>query len=264
MSHHHHQSQCPGLQSPIRNRYFYGKLLDVYQLELEQNYFNRKRWLLNRFVTGYGVICGLDVKPAPQGNAVVVQPGLALDKCGREIIVCAPSKPIGIPSVPAAENENTPEQTVKKPHDSCDEDDAWKHLVLCYHECLTDPAPTLGDDCNPAQRCAPGAIRERYELRLEPGKAPEIRLQCSIPDVVPGTRIDYAMLACHVSQPCRDCPDDPCIALANIRLPGEDTPISEDNIDITVRPIIYTNDLLFEIIVGLLRDEQKAPRGGKP
>jgi len=47
-------------------------------------------------------------------------------------------------------------------------------------------------------------------------------------------------------------------------LPVEGTYVSEDDIDITVRPIVYTNDLLFEIIVGLLRNEQSAPRGGKP
>ena len=35
----------------VRNRYFYGKLLDVFHFELEQNYLNGKRWMLNRMVT---------------------------------------------------------------------------------------------------------------------------------------------------------------------------------------------------------------------
>jgi hypothetical protein len=43
------------LKVPVRNRYFYGKLLDVHQLEMEQEYFNAKRQLLNRLVTGPGV-----------------------------------------------------------------------------------------------------------------------------------------------------------------------------------------------------------------
>jgi hypothetical protein len=280
MSHHHHELQCLGLQSSVRNRYFYGKLLDVYQLELEQNYFNRKRWLLNRLVTGYGVICGLNVTPAEEGSAIIVQPGLALDKWGREIIVCEPSKPICLPCAPPSKGE--PEKadpmvstgepsaeveakpTGKKQSDRCDDNAAWNHIVLCYHECLTDPVPTLGDDCTAGQRCAPGAIRERYEIRVEPGKAPGIHLQCSIRDLVPGNRIDYAMLAYHVSQPCRDCADDPCITLANVRFPDDGGRLSDDDIDITVRPIVFTNDLLFEIIVGLLRDEHNAPRGAKP
>lgn len=261
MLHHQHETQCVGLHPPIRNRYFYGKLLDVYHLDLEQKYFSSKRSLINRLVTGYGVICGLNVMPAEEGNAVMVQPGVALDKWGREIIVSEPSKPISIPSVPAPpENSKQHEQT--KP-DSCDDDDAWVHIVLCYHECLTDPVPTQADDCSGEQRCAPGAIRERYEIAIEPGKAPAIHLRCAIPDLVSGDKIDYDVLARHISQPCRGCTDDPCITLANVRLPAEGGLLSEKDIDITVRPIVYTNDLLFEIIVGLLRDEQSTPRGGK-
>ena len=78
--------------APVRNRYFYGKLLDVFHFEMEQNYFNEKRWLLNRLISGYGVVCGLNVTLGPDGQSVVVSPGTALDKCGREIIVCQQSE----------------------------------------------------------------------------------------------------------------------------------------------------------------------------
>jgi hypothetical protein len=36
-----------------------------------------------------------------------------------------------------------------------------------------------------------------------------------------------------------------------------------DDIDITVRPIVYTNDLLFELILALMNEGQDYPRGGK-
>lgn len=71
-----------------RNNYFHGKVLSARDLTLEQRYFNEKRWLLNRMVLGWGVVCGLDV--ALEGGALVVQPGLALDCCGHEILVCEP------------------------------------------------------------------------------------------------------------------------------------------------------------------------------
>lgn len=45
------------LSTPTRNRYYYGKLLDAHHLELEQDYGNRKRWLLNRLSLGTGVLC---------------------------------------------------------------------------------------------------------------------------------------------------------------------------------------------------------------
>ena len=50
------------IKTPVRNRYFYGKLLDVYHFELETNYMNYKRWLMNRHVISYGVVCGMDVR----------------------------------------------------------------------------------------------------------------------------------------------------------------------------------------------------------
>ena len=55
---------------------------------------------------------------------------------------------------------------------------------------------------------------------------------------------------------------DGCIPLANVRLPRGNRCESED-IDISVRPIVYTNDLLFELIVGVMNEWQPRPRAGK-
>src|SRR5918994_2703315 len=76
-----------GLQAPIRNRYFYGQLLGVYNFELETNYAIRQRRLLNRLVLGYGVVCGLNVELVRDGTAVVIWPGLAINRRGDEIVV---------------------------------------------------------------------------------------------------------------------------------------------------------------------------------
>ena len=46
-----------------RNKYFYGKLLTVDDFETEQRYMNDKRRVLNRFLYGTGVVCGLNVVP---------------------------------------------------------------------------------------------------------------------------------------------------------------------------------------------------------
>lgn len=72
-----------------RNRYFYGKLLGVDDFEAEQRYINDKRRLINRFLHGCGVVCGLNVVPVGD-DAVSVEPGMALDFAGREIIVDEP------------------------------------------------------------------------------------------------------------------------------------------------------------------------------
>lgn len=64
-----------------RNKYFYGKLLTVDDFETEQRYMNDKRRVLNRFLYGTGVVCGLNVVPIDD-MTISVEPGLALDFSG--------------------------------------------------------------------------------------------------------------------------------------------------------------------------------------
>lgn len=72
-----------------RNRYFYGKLLTVNDFETEQKYMNDKRRLVNRFLHGSGVVCGMNVVRVDD-RTISVEMGLALDFAGREIVVDAP------------------------------------------------------------------------------------------------------------------------------------------------------------------------------
>ena len=69
-----------------RNNYYHGKALTVRDLTAEQDYFNEKRRLLNRTTLGWGIVCGLET--CLHGDCVVVEPGLAIDCCGRELLVC--------------------------------------------------------------------------------------------------------------------------------------------------------------------------------
>lgn len=72
-----------------RNKYFYGKLLTVDDFEIEQKYMNDKRRMLNRFLHGTGVVCGLQVVLV-NDNTISIESGLALDFAGREIVVEMP------------------------------------------------------------------------------------------------------------------------------------------------------------------------------
>lgn len=73
-----------------RNNYFKGKLLSADSFEAEQKYYNDKRRLINRFAGGFGVVCGLDTV-AVSDDRISVEAGVAIDGCGREIIVDAPN-----------------------------------------------------------------------------------------------------------------------------------------------------------------------------
>ncbi len=68
-----------------RPNFFNGQLLTAADFTDEQEYFRQKLKRHNRFLHGSGVVFGLGL--ALQGNLVVVQPGLALDCAGNEILV---------------------------------------------------------------------------------------------------------------------------------------------------------------------------------
>src|SRR5262245_58745746 len=109
------------LRSFVRNRYFYGKLLDVQHFEAEQSYFNQKRWLLNRVVSGYGVVCGLNVELTGDRKQVLVEPGIALDQAGHELIVPVRSKPLPIPELPPAPATEQSEASEKSSREHSDD-----------------------------------------------------------------------------------------------------------------------------------------------
>lgn len=251
------QRQRADLKTPVRNRYFYGKLLDVFHFELEQTYSNSKRWLLNRLVTGPGVVCGLDVTPTPDNKGVIVLPGLAIDRCGREIIVAEPSRPVELPPMPPYQADTAkPENQARyqgrpERHVYCE--DEYAHVVLCYHECESDPVPALGGDCETVTLCAAGSIREQYRVEVREGYAPE--RASSFPDVITGRRINYSAIVEYVTRACRPLPDDCCIPLANVRL-RDSGHGWEPEIDINCRPIVYNNRLLYDLLVSLVKHEE--------
>ncbi|WP_274953304.1 hypothetical protein [Angelakisella massiliensis] len=72
-----------------RNRYYDGKLLSVSEFETEQKYMNDKRRLSNRFLGGFGVVCGLQVVAVSE-ERISIEPGVGLDGYGREIVVAKP------------------------------------------------------------------------------------------------------------------------------------------------------------------------------
>lgn len=271
-----HTHASTGLQEPIRNRYYYGKLMDVHSFQQETNYFLTMQRLLNRVVIGYGVVCGLDVRKAGKEMAVIIDRGVAIDQCGRIIIVSKATQPIAIPDhvlpPPPEEEEETveaddysPEQQEKQPHKPPrDCPPQFIHVVLCYHECESDPAPVLTSDCESWGTCEAGAIRERYRVEFRRGKAsrPIIDIGERFPDVIRGRELDYGELVQWVTETCPDCPDDPCIPLAEICLSYEDRTYSfgRDDINITVRPIVYSNDLLFNLLMALLTEENSYRR----
>jgi hypothetical protein len=255
---------CADLRGFTQTRFFYGQRLDVRHFESEQNYVKGKLWMLNRLVHGFGVVCGLDVQVGDDHQSVVVEPGIALDKAGREIVVpCLSAKqpipPLDPPATPPAGAK--PASTGQ--HQECCDDD-FVQLWVCFYACESDPEPVLAGGCESNERCSPGAIRERYKLEVRPGRAEPIPTEPVIADLLIGNRINYPALARWVSEPCACPPVDACIPLANIKRPQSGGSIAATDIDITIRPIVYGSDLLYQILLAITNgDQQTARRSGK-
>lgn len=278
MLNHAKPNSCVDPCPPVRNRYFYGKLLDVAQFDLEQSYLNGKRWLLNRLVSGWGVICGLNVQLGPDYQSIVVTPGVAIDKCGHEIMVCRPSDPqplppptqptstLGTQSAGATSGALSSGATRSGQMPMMEGWECGEHVTvcICYHECPTDPVPAMGGDCDTESLCSPGAITERYKIVILPGGLAQARTTSRLADVVVNGVLNYPALVNYVTNlscqsPCPDC----CIPLAEVRIPDAGQYYDAKSIDITVRPICYTNDLLYELILAM-QPAQSQAAAGKP
>ena len=255
-----------GLSAPRRNRFFHGKMMDVHHFELETDYGIGMRRLLNRLVTGSGVVCGLDVEAGNDGCSVEVTAGVAIDRWGREMVVPARTASIPIPPVlvervcgrteergeggayGGARAEPDQREARRSGYEPKPQEEAWVTVTLCYHECETDPVAVLAGDCSTSTPCAPGAIREQYRIAFEPGRAEAPDLSCRFPDVLAHGELDYGALARWITRDCPGLPRNPCIPLANVRLDCDPDHCSIDDIDITIRPVVFGNDILVDIL----------------
>ena len=80
---------CTGLACLDRTRFFSGQLLSEADLNNEQSYWLAKSRLHNRYLVGWGVVCGLQVVCSECDGWVTVKSGYAIDPCGNDIVVCS-------------------------------------------------------------------------------------------------------------------------------------------------------------------------------
>ena len=79
---------CGQLECLCRPRFFAGQLLTEEDLNRLERYVVEKNKLHNRYLHGWGVVCGLEVVRHPCPNLVTVRTGYALSPCGEDIVVC--------------------------------------------------------------------------------------------------------------------------------------------------------------------------------
>jgi DNA-binding beta-propeller fold protein YncE len=146
------------LPSQERLNYFTGQFLAERDFKDEQNYHIGKHRQHNRYLHGWGTVCGLKVTQHPnsacQDRFIIIEPGLALDCCGREIVV--------------RDNVYVDLDKHLAPRHSSGEAEGQHLLVsLCYAECDTEFVPALYSDCGcDEERCEPNRVREGFDIQL--------------------------------------------------------------------------------------------------
>jgi hypothetical protein len=162
-----------------RNRYFTGKFMARRDFADEQAYFLSRHRLHNRLLHGWGIVCGLKVSHHPRRDCakrwVVVQSGIALDCCGRELIVpCETAYELPLPQSEEGSNGSSEEEleaAQTEEYGDGDETDRKFLLVLRYVEEEIERVPALFSEgeCDPARKEA-NRIRETTKLDLVPLK----------------------------------------------------------------------------------------------
>jgi hypothetical protein len=153
----------------VSNRYHFGMLLGVADLETEQAYHRGKQWLHNSWLHGSGVVWGLRVRVDAADGELVVEPGLALDGHGRELHVAtqmcvdlrqwfAQRRPDDL------EVEDHPDGGVA----------FTVHVELCHDSCLDRPVPSIAEPCEAADLdTAYSRAVERGMPRIVAGPVPD-------------------------------------------------------------------------------------------
>jgi hypothetical protein len=101
--------------------------------------------------------------------------------------------------------------------------------------------------------CPSPTVHEEYCLRFDPRPAKKIECRCQVPGLIDDDVFVHDELARWVTRHRPREHRSSCITLANVQLSLDPSArCGQEHIDITVRPIVYSNDLLFEMILGLL------------
>lgn len=171
-----------------RNSYYRGKLLTERDFSDEQRFHIDKLRLHNLALHGWGVVCGLVIKPHPYcpDQRLVVEAGLAIDDCGREIRILKEDyiqlpMPVAVPPVAAGqgkanpqvgekmESQTSPDDEVPLPENPCGDTPVPKELYvcICYSECETEFAPAPFDNCScTTSSQKPNRVCEGYRLDI--------------------------------------------------------------------------------------------------
>ena len=208
-----------------RVRYFTRQLITPDDLTLEQEYFQNKMRRHNRFLHGWGVVCGCLVQPVLEANSawmVRITPGYILGPYGDEILiereVTIDLHKEGLEGTAACVGQTDPwcsdvvvERQPRVP----------LYVAVKYAECKTRPMRVqTGCGCDETQ-CEYSRIRDSYAIKAL-SECPETHMTPPILDL-------NQLIQMQMVPNCPPSPTDPWVVLAKV-IPGDNGEISSSGI----------------------------------
>lgn len=218
-----------------RLRYFPRQLLAADDMRAEQEYFREKLRRHNRYLHGWGVVCGCTVEPVtnakgwkvrvcpgyvvgPQGDEIKIDDCIEVDlKTGAQDQPCAvrwPCPPTG--EMPGGDRERN----------------VVAYIAVRYAECFSRPVKLHPAGCGCDEMgCEYSRIRDSFEIKVL-WELPQSHIDahkddtawCQTVHQLPADiRRTYALPV----PPCPECITDPWVVLATVTIPG--TAVSTNN-----------------------------------
>jgi hypothetical protein len=220
-----------------RVNFFNRQLLTADDMNTERDYFLQKLRRHNRFMHGWGVVCGLSVTTAPTTATpwrVQIGSGYALGPYGDEIFV-AEAVYFDLAACLSGGATNPCEPNMLLPGTAGTT--ATAYLGIKYAECLARPVQVANSGCGcDDDPCQYSRICDSFQLQCLP----------QLPDQPPPSQITLCNINSGTIASCPPCPTNPWVILATITLPAlSSTAIAASNIDNTTnRPVIVSTAVL--------------------
>lgn len=207
-----------------RVRYFPRQLLTADDMRVEQEYFREKARRHNRYLHGWGVVCGCAVEPVKDAKNWTVQvcPGYAVGPQGDEILIddCRDvDLKLGATPEPCTVRWPCP-PTGTMPAEGQDKTTVV-HIAVRYAECFSRPTRVHPAGCGCDESlCEYSRVRDSYEIKLL-WQVPESHTKAAQDDQAWCDALqkwDPALRRLHMPPvpACPECVSDPWVVLASV------------------------------------------------
>jgi hypothetical protein len=231
-------------------------LLTADDMVADQAYFRQKLRRHNRFLHGWGVVCGLEVTAASTEELpwqVQISAGYALGPYGDEIYVAEPILMDMVDCGPGALTDPCEPDMLLGRASGAGVD---VFIAIKYAECVAQPVRVMPVSCACEDTsCEYSRIRDSFQI--------ECLSELPASHLVPPQALICELRRMRRLVECPPCPQEPWVVLAQVSLPGSaDVALLDTQIDNLVRRQIYSTTMLQDQLIACCCEEDTPPMVG--